>query len=897
MKKIRKILKVVAPLLVVSLTACSSGSGNNSSNQSTLPVGPVDYVSVQSLFADNNKLQNQSAALNGSNNGGCGVVSSNVGAGMAAVTGFVSFIPVAGPVLGAIFGGVGSVLTLAGGNSASSCMTYGLEGQINNLNQEFGILSDQLFLQQQQINIIESNMNLSNNQIWSQMNANAEAQQNSDFLAFNQLVKKVYGYDGIFAHMMQNAGLYSIYNGTPTGLTLSQLESSASDLNNLNNYLTNLSNDNLLSSIGNIAGVQFSTRLGKNYPPAYSSVVASNSSYYAVLLASTYDILPSTIQGVFSSGNNSVAILDNYNNTLVAYYQQAIYALQEIYFMAYMVNYLNYFNNQNVVLTDALDVYGTYYAGPSSMLATSADTQAYNLAQKNLTLLFSAVINQLYQNTLNYIVTDKLVGSQTYPNIRLPVVNDSGNIVFSGESINYGNFIGTRVTTAESVLISGLIDSSASASTQYQALGEQVANINNLMIYQYGGVSNMATCAAALESYNVSSSNFNLQAAIADADACPSVTSGRAPIWNNQSIFSTDTLVPYYAKSNSVLPQLTGAVTNNINLNVCNSSPVGNIPAWNIYLYTPNVSYPSLGTPGTPYLMCGNWSTQDLYNPSEDVLLADDGIYYSNLLLGSSIPLAYPCNNKNDLSTCNSAVQGAWTYGENYTVNDISSNTQNNLFYVMNTNNPTAWQYASYGNATTYIGSGWLADNIPNGWGSYGNSRSYIAAIQYTFSDGFIGSFGIGINNIYGWYANTVSLSINPNLLLVTIDGQSLINVDDILMDNSSYFSGTPLPYSSISNLGWYPVISQDPNMYGYSALVLNNHRIVLTGSTTTGWSNSNAVVTIDNYLNNGIVTATTSAGASCLISQTGHPSEICTNEGFCCTQAQFGTTSVSYNP
>ena len=892
MKEIRNILNIVSSLLAISLAACSSG--NNSSNQSTLPVGPVDYVSVQSLFADSGRLQNQGAALNSGNNGGCGVVSSDVGAGMAAATGFVSFIPVVGPVLGAIFGGVGSVLTLAGGNNASSCMSYGLEGQINNLNQEFCILSDQLFLQQQQINNIESNMDLSNNQIWSQMNTNAAEQQNSAFAEFNQQVKKIYGADGVFAHMMQSAGLYSIYDGTPTGLTLGQLESSSSNLTNLNTYLNFLSNDNSWSYIGNIAGVKFSKAPSKNNPPAYSLIQTSSASYYMELLMATNGVLLPTIQKTIANGNNAIPILDNYNNTLVIYYQQAIYALQEIYFMAYMVNYLNYFNSQNVVLTDVLDIYGTYYAGPSSATATAADTQAYNSAQKNLTLLFSAVINQLYQNTLNYVVTDNLVGSQSYPNIRLPIIDESGNIAFSGESVNYGNFIGTRVTTAESILINGLIDSTASASTQYQTLGEQLTNINNLMIYQYGGVSNMAVCAAGLESYNRTTGNFNLESALAE---CPSVTSGRGPVWNDQSVFSINTLVPYYAKSNAVLPQLTGAVTNNINLNVCNSSPVGNIPAWNIYLYTPNANYPSLGTAGTPYLMCGNWSTQDLYNPSEDALLADDGIYYSNLLLGTSIPLGYPCNNNNDLSTCNSAVQGAWTYGENYTVNDISSNTQNNLFYVMNTNNSTAWQYASYGNATTYIGSGWLADNIPNGWGSYGNSRSYVAAIQYTFSDGFVGSFGIGINNIYGWYANTVSLSINPNLLLVTIDGQSLINVDDILMDNSSYFSGTPLPYSSISNLGWYPVISQDPNMYGYSALVLNNHRIVLTGSTTTGWSNSNTMVTIDNYLNNGTVTATTSAGASCLMSQTGHPSGICTNEGFCCTQAQFGTTSITYNP
>ena len=207
----KKNILMLALAVVATLVASCSG-GTSSSNQSQpaqAPQGPVSYTQIQSLFTPTPSVSTTAANLKSASSGrGCGAVMNDAGVAATVATGFVVFIPVVGPVLGAIFGVGGGVLSFAGGNAASACTVYGLTAQIQNLDQEFSALESQLELQQGEINNISANAIFSDNLLWTQIAVNSEGLAAVNYTAFNTQIQNIsIPYNGAFSQIMSAAGL------------------------------------------------------------------------------------------------------------------------------------------------------------------------------------------------------------------------------------------------------------------------------------------------------------------------------------------------------------------------------------------------------------------------------------------------------------------------------------------------------------------------------------------------------------------------------------------------------------------------------------------------------------------------------------------------------------------
>lgn len=864
MKKIISTISLVC--MGIWLNGCGSGTNNNSSKQNTPPTGPISYERIHAMFHPNRHMNLvgknlQDDTITGGSH--CGGIMTDVGTGASTAAGFISFIPEAGPVLGALFAGIGSIFTLFGGNKASSCATYGgSDAQYQNF-------LNQLAMQQSEINEISSNLNLSTNSIWAAINQGAAATAATDYGNYSTSVGNVSGNSGQFLKILEAAGFYAASSNpsTPSGLTnltLSQFMESSTLVNSFSTKIADIAgNDNLQKNLINIAGVDFSSGYSSS-ESAYLFVqqasygIQGNDSQYLILLNAVNNYLQTQLIETITAGNNGVQVLDDYNNLIVSYYQQSLIALQEYYAMLYLANYVNYYNTFGVVVQNPTNIPGIYYG--------SGSVSEYNQAQENLTQLFAASVNQLYSNTLNFIVTDTPVGSQAYPNsATLPYINESGVLVNSAESINYSQLIGANLpknqATGAQNLFYGFTNNTnpqTNQPTQNQNLQASMESIPGVMLYQYGGIANVATCVNSVESYNMNSLAGNLESALSNVSSCPSIATNPNSTWNNGATFTNATLIPYYTPNSSTLPSLTGPVTNNINDLVCNGTAVGDVPAWNMYIYTPtganNNAYgapttASLGVTGIPYLMCGNWQTTGLYVNGNTSLVENDGLYYSQLLMGVNEPTNSNSWTQttyfsiyNNLATAPSSSNVPVNFDSLPGQNFILMSTNNGDAWGTSSSNQTNWTNQPSGTPINQIAAGNLSNiaNPPNWCASANMGRTNIAVVQTTFADGFIGSFGIDTTNVCG-YSNTASVSINPNMLSATINGQSIIDTSDISFDNSYNANfpgptGTPptLPYSSISNLGWLPVISNDQYINGYSALMLNGNRITL-GDLNTG--------------------------------------------------------------
>ncbi|NRA00627.1 MAG: hypothetical protein HRU01_29420 [Myxococcales bacterium] len=149
--------------------------------------------------------------------------------------------------------------------------------------------------------------------------------------------------------------------------------------------------------------------------------------------------------------NDVVALFDQYNDAIGARYLQSVVALQQAYSMEQLINLYNYnryvallcstgmvstgstqtcltLQSGPVVLFKELlpygNVGGTYYSpameiGCDSfpMQGNQPETQAnaFNCAQEQLGMLYAQRLNVLYRHTINYLISDGLVGAQAYP--------------------------------------------------------------------------------------------------------------------------------------------------------------------------------------------------------------------------------------------------------------------------------------------------------------------------------------------------------------------------------------------------------------------------------------------------------------------------------------------------
>lgn len=845
--------KMILGSLMLSglVVGCGSGTGSGSSattSQSTGPVGPISYQKIQDKFNPTSRV-NQKNSLSKSlqdASSHCGSIMSDVATGLGYASGFLNFIPEVGPALGFIDGMTNRTLSLFGNKNSSSCTA-----------QEFQSIENQLVVQQQEINQIENNLDISSNYIWNQIATVSGNVANGEYSSFINQLDSINGTGGAFEAVYSAAGFYDSDSGELTPETLMQLESNPTNLSDAATTYNAIATQNIYNTLMQISGTKYSSPCNadeRGYKVCYQNVTANSNSTLISLLNDTNSYLQTELINTFNNGGNLVPLLDDYNNTIMSYYQQSLSAIQSAYHLAYLANYLNYqtqsMSGSGTVMANLFAVPGTYYESGLSMggPTNATATQMYNEAQKNLTLMTAAMINQLYVNVVSYIVTDVPVGAQSYPNTQPIYYYNLNGVLTAGESINYSGLVGTSlgqgVTTASQVLLNAIIPAQIGQSGNYQAL---VNNLNalggynsqtkaspNLFFYQYNGLNNIATCISSLESYNQQYGiSGNIQAALGSSGACPSILKDVNSNSVNQSVLSNSTIQPYYTPSGS-LPKLTGDVTNNINTIACNNNSVGSLSAWNMYYYTPNSNYPSLGIQGTPYLMCGNWQTTGITNSIVGTT-NNPGIIVNT----SGNPYMYASMLATTLNT-NSATN-VYFHGQT----TVTGQDSNVLWATLNNSN------GRLTNGSVYPGilSGWINENWPSGSVETGNDQLlHTIALQEVLPDGFIAPYAISIGNLNNgafrgfigsseYYGSGFNIGVapNPNVIAanVMLNGQPLYNINTFNTNNMPYSSP-----SQIVNYPWTPVTSTNPifaSASQVSAMEVNGYLLSIVGSPVIG--------------------------------------------------------------
>ena len=844
----------IAAVVAAIINACSSGSPSNNDKPTNIkPQGPISYVSYSSLFVQpsSTKLPNKSLQAYGS----CGTVMGDVGTSVSVASGFVSLIPAIGPALGAIGTTVSSILGGASGADASNCQAI-----------EFATLSSQLYDVQTSIANLQTVLNLTTNSIWNAMLTTSNEDLNNSYTTFNNDVNSILGTTGGFlTNVMTKSGAWNANTQLPNSnidSTMSLLsESNSSNYTSLYNYIDSAS---ITDNLEQIAGVTVT-----NYQTSQTVEISPDSSSALMILLSELNShlqteITTELQSSSESNTNIIPLLENYNETLVAIYQQAIYSLNAAYQIAYMNNQLNYYNyigggtysdgTPIYYLGDITNIIGTYYnpSDISSPFTNDATGQAnyYNSAQENLTSIYAQGLNQLYLNIISYIITDAPVGEQFYPdNSSMYAVDSSGNIVPTGESINYTESIGINAVVSGSHLTGAKAILYAALQNGFDATGENLitslesASSGNsglytpesMVYYQYSGLNNLALIESQLLQYNAinqaSGSESGFINYLTTQAVQPAILTTQTGESVNASIVSFNTIQPYYVSNG--YPKLYGSVTNNIA--ACNGNNLdGGLPGYNLYNYVPDGSTPTLGQVGTPYLMCGNWSTIWGTNEFEAQVINTDEDFVVTYYIGLSFT-ANPVD--------------AWEYGTSIV---YSNNYGGESTYPMSSfslpvpsGNPitiTNANYTNWGvntlntNSNFTLGSnapqlfaGWMNYNYPSS--GYHNGISNIAAIQITLPDGFIAPLSILYTNVNSWEGDFIQIGANTAVYnaAVLIDGSPLIS--DLNQMNPLNNWGPAITTQQIPT-GQY--ISDGQQVIAYpTGINVNDNMITLNGNAT----------------------------------------------------------------
>lgn len=808
-------------LLATSMIGCGSGNGSNSNTPSSqAPSGPIGYEQLKAKFnAPSIQLNKNSLNATGAS---CGSIMNQASYGVSIASGFLNFIPVVGPILGTIVSDGATTLGVFGSGRGSAC-----------IQQEFQNIENQLTIQQAQINEVVNSLNLSSNSIWSDITGIANNIAYTNYNNFNSNISRISGKSGAFNQVYAAGGF--LYNGQLTSVDLSALtsESQAVNLNKMALAYDNLSSVDIPSILTNIAGAQYTTPcpIDENGSfTCYNNVTSDSNSQLTVLLQATNNYLQNKLTSSLSANQNQniVPILNDYNNTLVVYYQQSLSAIQEAYHLAYLANYLNYSSKQSK-FNDLYLVPGTYFSYQSN-ISESANASAYNDAQLQLSLMTAALINQLYLNITGYIVTDVPVGNQSYP---IYTIKESiGGHTYT-ESIDYKKFIGTKLKnngmnfTATQYLETALANAEIGQASSYSSLVTNLQNIGaynsstgaspNLFFYQYNGLRDAESCIATLHHYNDSNGlSGTIQQAFSSGNSCPSLLLDASGKPVTQSILSMDTIQPYYTKG---LPTLSGNVTNNINQQACNGNSVGNIPAWNMYYYNPN---PNSGFMNGPYLMCGNWqttgiSTIESQNPGFVINTTNSNYIYPYML--------------QTVTNINTGTNIYFNNPQTYVTGVGYSPVWSSL------TGAGAYQAIVPGTLYSAVQSGWINNNEPTGnaWNNGYDVLVHNIAVQTELPDGFIAPYGISM--VYTKYLFTdqktnfapfhIGVSPNPNVILadVMIESTSLYNA--INTSNTPYSSTIDMA----QNYPWTPVTSVNSSIPAQaSALEINGYLISMMG-------------------------------------------------------------------
>lgn len=428
-----------------------------------IPPGPTHLDSIAKSF-----LSSSSASSGKKRSGvlgaaaGCGSLLSKTSDGLDIAKETMSFIPYAGPV----FGVAGTVTGMIGGDASSNCLA-------NELAQMSSIIAEQTVALQG----IQAQLDLTDNAIYdlqlqeSETNENVAAQNYT--ASYQKLVPNGSDPSGTDFKLWMDA--IGLFNGDApcgkivcpaTGLTITVPYSATPPASPWPTTESIEEGYNLTlgswTNVYTLAGVKAPAKEANT--ELYSVVVADPASDLIKLYVAQAQTLASEIGDTLdtndfasSKNTNLVGLFDQYNAATTAVYQTSLQAVQQAFLMMFTQNLLNFwvftlpttetyfavgkqygagsnpancasgtqpvfqFSGDNFLQVNDLDaVEATPYFNCKNAYNSGATTEAlmyenYNEAQRQLTLFFGAIANQLYLNTLNYLYTDAPLAPQGYP--------------------------------------------------------------------------------------------------------------------------------------------------------------------------------------------------------------------------------------------------------------------------------------------------------------------------------------------------------------------------------------------------------------------------------------------------------------------------------------------------
>lgn len=444
------------------------------------PPGPIPYGYVDAVFSDAPGVATKKSnpvVPRAASSSCASVMEQGPNIGLKVATGVINYIPYVGGVLSSR---ISNQAANGQANAQQACISA-----------QFATINAQLAYQESQIVDLQNQLNAAEKQVSKEFADAAKVNVQQDQGAFYNSVASLAQCTGggLFYDFMVDFGLWSgCY--APSSATVSAIATSGTFASQSTFGESNQTTFG--SSLQNVAGNYVTGCSGSLLPSApgkpnfdcqkYVRPVTTGSQVHTLANALTVALSASLSQAQQDSVN-AVPLYDDYNEYLVTYYQQAVVGIQAAFTMESLVNQLNYYNaGQNAPIDSLGLVPGTYYSFQAlqsalgSKPSATVQAQYYNRAQQALAQVYAARINQLYQDTIGYIVTDIPAGSQAFT-----TTGAVGSLATS-ESGNGG----------------------LQASTPLGLLPPAVGTgwTQNAVLYQYYGLRNTGQCYANLVQWN-----------------------------------------------------------------------------------------------------------------------------------------------------------------------------------------------------------------------------------------------------------------------------------------------------------------------------------------------------------------------------------------------------------
>jgi hypothetical protein len=577
-------------------------------------VGPVPVNMVKKILTPPRASMVQASST------GCGSMYSQTSSGLFIAGALFSFCTPASAVLN-----IAAVSTsIAGSSKGNSC----LSSQLDNINQ-------QLATQAYEIQQIQTYLGLATNVFYNAWYLAQVGLTESNVKSWREklsMISPVGAQPNAFGSFMSTGlGLWAAdLQPQPGAITDPQqlaVSLTTSQMNTLSSQISSGEINGFQSWVDDFSGTKAVYPDPTNCGAACLATVVQDPDSYLIkvyedlfgsLQDNINDYVPQAQAYNQVANSNVVPLYDQYNTMLVNFYQQAVVGLQQALTMEWLVNEMNYFRAASGTTGDQLnswgEVNGTLYKWSGK--SPTDEGAAYNTAQQNLAQFYAARFNQLYLNTLNYIVSDVPVTPQAYPND--PITYTIRGTPYSDTPVAYGGEVGAGAVAPTPTPAPGATPAPTPATpdqgdTPLSLLPTALFNGTTWQsaaaLYQFSGLYDVSKCISSLEAYNqaAGSDGGTMQEWLQDPTNCPPilVLSDGTPL--NQGFYDGNTLAPYTsyqaATGKTGGPMvLAGTMTNN--LKFCDR--MNPAPGW----YAPSGSFVGNAAglvAGQAYLNCGRW--------------------------------------------------------------------------------------------------------------------------------------------------------------------------------------------------------------------------------------------------------------------------------------------------